>query len=204
MNTIFRMDGPLNRIGSIIYYLIVANILWVIFSLPLFTAGASTTALFYVIGKVLRDGDVSTIKDFWKSFKLNFKQSTFVWILMLAIYGIIYINITNINIFGSMSKFILPVQIAILIEIVVITIYIFPILSRYEMTTKNLIGTSLFLGNRHFVTTLICIIPIAAIVGLLFMMPELFILIPVSLCALYSSYFIQGIFKKYMPDEQKH
>src|SRR5665647_634186 len=204
MNTIFRMDGPLNRIGSIIYYLIVANILWVIFSLPLFTAGASTTALFYVIGKVLRDGDVSTIKDFWKSFKLNFKQSTIVWILMLVIYGIIFINIININILGSMSKFIFPVQIAILIEIVVITIYIFPILSRYEMTTKNLIRTSLFLGNRHFVTTLLCIIPIAAIVGLLYMMPELFILIPVSLYALYSSYFIQGIFKKYMPDEQKH
>ena len=204
MNGIFRIDGPLYRIGNIIYYLIVTNILWVIFSLPLFTAGASTTALFYVIGKVVRDDDVSTIKDFWKSFKLNFKQSTIVWILMLVIYGIIFINIRNINILGSMSKFILPVQIAILIEIVIITIYIFPILSRYEMTTKNLIKTSFFIGNRHLVTTLLCIASMAAIGGLLYKIPGLFILIPVSLYALCSSYFIQGIFKKYMPDVEKH
>ena len=87
-----------------------------------------------------------------------------------------------------------------LIEIVIITIYIFPILSRYEMATKNLIKTSFFVGNRHF----LCIASMAAIGGLLYKIPGLFILIPVSSYALCSSYFIQGIFKKYMPDEQKH
>jgi uncharacterized membrane protein YesL len=204
MNGIFKMDGPLYRIGNIIYYLIVANFLWIIFSLPIFTVGASTTALFYVIGKVVRDDDPSTIKDFWKSFKLNFKQSTIIWILMLVIYGIIFINIRNINILGNMSKFILPVQLAIFIELVIVTIYIFPILSRYDMTTKDLIKTSFFIGNRHLLTTFLCILSLAAIIGLLYKIPGLFILMPVSLYALCSSYLIKNIFKRYMPDEEKH
>ena len=53
-------------------------------SLPIITAGASTTALFYCTLKLHKDGDIRVIYDFFRSFKQNFKQSTLIWILMLA------------------------------------------------------------------------------------------------------------------------
>ena len=51
------------------------NFLWVIFSLPFFTIGASTTALFYVTGKIIRDENYKSLTGaFWHSFKNNFKN----------------------------------------------------------------------------------------------------------------------------------
>lgn len=199
---IFRIDGPLYKIGNILYYLLISNFLWVIFSLPIVTAGASTTALFYVMGRIVRDDDVSVLKNFWNSFKANFKQAVLVWIILLFVYIILYTNITYVHLLGNISKYILPVQIAILIELVIITIYIFPILSRYNMTTSNLLKTSFYMGNKHLVTTVLCIFSLFIVGALLYFFTGMFILISVSLYALCSYYLIHRVFKKYMPEEK--
>lgn len=203
MNGIFRIDGPLYRFGNMLYYLLVSNILWFVFSLPLFTIGASTTALYFVMGKIVRDEDPSILKDFWKSFKMNFKQSTVIWLILLIPYLIVYINIKNISLLGNMAKYILPVQIAVLFELIIITIYIFPVLSRYDLKTRNLIKTCFFLGNRHILSTILCVGSLTAVAFLLYKFTGLFILFPVSLYALVSYYIIHRLFKKYMPDEKK-
>jgi len=235
MNGIFRMDGPLYRIGNALYYLMITNLLWVVFSIPIFTVGSSTTALFYVMGKVVRDEDVSVFKDFWKSFKTNFKQGTIVWLVMLLFIFIINTNIRSMPLLGDMAKYIMPLQYAILIEIFILSVYIFPLISRYEMKTKDLIRTSFFLGNRHIFTTLLCLAmftitlyPIVVIIATispaiieLFIPypliaifakfnPEvlnktmaLFVILGVSLYALFSYYLVFRIFKKYMPQEKK-
>lgn len=203
MNGIFRIDGPLYKIGNILFYLLVSNFLWVIFSLPLFTIGASTTALFYVIGKVVRDEDVKIFNDYWKGFKQNFKQGTVIWIILILLFFIVGSNIRNINIFGNMSKFILPVQIAILIEICIVFIYIFPLLSRYNMTVANAFKTSLFIGNRYIFTTLLCIGSIIVVGFLLYEFTGLFILFPVSLYAISSYVLIYRVLLKCVPEEKR-
>lgn len=203
MNGFFRIDGPLYKIGNILFYLLVSNFLWIIFSLPLFTIGASTTALFYVIGKAVRDEDVKIIKDYWKSFKQNFKQATIIWMIIAVIFFIVYSNISNIKIFGNMSRFILPVQVAILIELGIVTIYIFPILSRYNMTMINAFKSSFFMGNRNIITTLLCIASFVVVGFLLYQFPGLFILMPVSLYAICSYALIYRLFLKYVPEEKK-
>lgn len=203
MHGIFRIDGPLYKFGNILFYLIVSNFLWIIFSLPLFTIGASTTALFYVIGKAVRDEDLKIVKDYWKSFKQNFKQGTIIWMIIVVISLIVYSNIRNIKIFGNMSKFILPVQVAILVELGIVTIYIFPILSRYNMTILNAFKSSFFMGNRNIITTLLCIASFIIIAFLLSQFPGLFILMPVSLYAICSYALIYRLFLKYVPEEKK-
>ena len=73
-----------DRIFGFLGQLIALNLLWIVCSLPIITAGASTTALFYCTLKLHKDGDIRVIYDFFRSFKQNFKQSTLIWILMLA------------------------------------------------------------------------------------------------------------------------
>ena len=70
-NKIFQM---LEKIIDCIY----SSILWFIFSLPLITAGASTTALYYTVNKVIRYDRGNMSKEFFKAFKSNFRQSTLV------------------------------------------------------------------------------------------------------------------------------
>lgn len=43
--------------------------------------GASLTAMHYVILKIYRDEDTYVFRDFWRSFKMNFRQSS--WTLEL-------------------------------------------------------------------------------------------------------------------------
>jgi len=54
----------------------VLNLLWCICSIPIFTIGASTTAVYYVTLKLVRDEEDGTFRSFFKSFKENFKQAT--------------------------------------------------------------------------------------------------------------------------------
>ncbi|NMB39220.1 MAG: DUF624 domain-containing protein, partial [Firmicutes bacterium] len=66
MGGFLSIDGPLYKILMQVYNLLVLNLLWFFFSIPLFTIGASTTALFYVTRKIVNDYDYSTpVKGFW-------------------------------------------------------------------------------------------------------------------------------------------
>ena len=81
---LFNYDNPVWRFIGKLGDLILLNILWIICSIPVFTIGASTTAVYYVTLKLARDEDDSTIRSFFRSFKNNFKQATAIWLILLA------------------------------------------------------------------------------------------------------------------------
>ena len=69
--------------------LIAANILFILFSIPIVTAGASFAALYYTMLKVLRGEDeLNPFRTFWQGFRENFKQGTIAWLILLA-FGIV-------------------------------------------------------------------------------------------------------------------
>ena len=80
---IFNYDNPVWRFIGKLGDLMILNILWVICSIPIFTMGASTTAVYYVTMKLVRGDDGYTLRNYFKSFKENFKQATVIWLLML-------------------------------------------------------------------------------------------------------------------------
>lgn len=61
---IFNYDNPVWRFIGKLGDLIILNILWIVCSIPVFTAGASATAVYYVTLKLVRDEDDSTIRSF--------------------------------------------------------------------------------------------------------------------------------------------
>ena len=65
-------------------YACYLNLFWVICSIPIFTIGASTTALYYASLKVLRNEENHVVAMFFRSFKENFKQATQLWLIMLG------------------------------------------------------------------------------------------------------------------------
>jgi uncharacterized membrane protein YesL len=156
MGGFLSIDGPAYRFCNIIYYLILTNIMWAIFCLPVFTAGASTTAVFYVMGKVARGEDVSVVKDFWKSFKMNFKQGCIVGIILTVIYALLYFNLHHLDIFGVglVRGIFIILQLGIAIPLVIVTVYAFPILARVHIGTKKLFISSIYIGSRHFIITI--------------------------------------------------
>ncbi len=85
MGKFFDIDSPfiqfLNRVAD----LMILNFLVMICCLPIFTIGASYTAMHYVLLKMVRKEEGYLIRGFFKSFKQNFKQATLIWLGMLVL-----------------------------------------------------------------------------------------------------------------------
>ena len=73
------------RILTHIFDFILLNILWLLTSIPIVTLGAATAALYSVMMSVVEKKEGYIIKDYWKAFCRNFKQSTVVWILYCSL-----------------------------------------------------------------------------------------------------------------------
>ena len=71
----FDLDNVVWRTIDKIGKIFLLNLLWLICSLPVFTIGASTTALIYTSMK-LSDNEGYWHQNFFSSFKENFKQAT--------------------------------------------------------------------------------------------------------------------------------
>ncbi len=203
MGNLFSIDGPLYKISTVIYNLLVLNFLWLIFSIPFVTIGASTTALFYVTGKIVRqEGYNSLIKPFWHSFKTNFKQATLIWIALLAGFMIITINIRNVHLLGGLGKYFAPFQFDILIELLIIGIYIFPLSARYHIKFLDGIKAAFFIGNRHIITTILCL---AVFPGMYFLLmwKGFFILFIMAIYSFWITYLLKDKFSRYADTGEK-
>lgn len=198
----FDLDGPFNRFGTFLFDIIALNFIWFIFSIPVFTMGAATTALFYVVGKKVRKEDGYLLKDFWKSFRMNFKQSTVIWILMLFIILIARFNLKSAHLFGNMGKALVVFQYAILLQLIFIGIYIFPLLSRFYLTITGALKMAFIIANKHLFTTLFCIFLLVATFFLVWVVP-IYIFISIGLYAVTSAYLIEKILNKYMPKNEE-
>lgn len=78
-------DRPMWRFLGSLGDFFILTVFWVITSWPIVTIGASTTALFYVCFKLRAREEGKLWQMYMKSFKENFKQATFIWLLFVFI-----------------------------------------------------------------------------------------------------------------------
>ena len=100
MSSIFNLDAPIWEFMGEIADVVVLSLLWWICSLGIITIGASTTAMYYVLGKKVRQETTYVVKDFFKSFKQNFRQS--VPLTLMTIIGYISLFIYLILVFQNL------------------------------------------------------------------------------------------------------
>ena len=78
-------DNPImHGIGRIADFIIL-NLLWLVCSIPIITIGASTTALYTVMLKVVKNEEGYIARGFLKAFKENFKQSTLLMVVFVSL-----------------------------------------------------------------------------------------------------------------------
>ena len=74
---LFDADGPLMTALSRFADIVICNLMFVLFSLPVFTIGASLAALYTCTLQFVYEEDKDTglvFRDFWLAFKRNFKR----------------------------------------------------------------------------------------------------------------------------------
>ena len=95
MGGLFHPDGAFARYGAKLWDMMWLNVLTIICSLPVFTAGAAMTAMHYVLLKIFRDEEGAITRAFFKAFRNNFRQSTVISILF-AVVGYLLVLSTGI------------------------------------------------------------------------------------------------------------
>ena len=76
LRSIFDNDSVFGQLMTRCGTIIAANLLFLLFSIPVVTTGAAWTALHYTMMKMLREKEINPFKTFWNGFRTNWKQST--------------------------------------------------------------------------------------------------------------------------------
>ena len=105
MGRLFDAESRLVIFMGRVMDLIILSILWLVCSLPIITIGASTSALYYVTLKMVRNEDSKIAKSFFRAFKLNLKQGILLALLFLVGGAVLYVNYAIIStIEGTIGK----------------------------------------------------------------------------------------------------
>lgn len=73
-NKFFRSDNPYNEVMTKVFDVIWLNILWLVFSIPIITIGASTASLYHVMMALVRDEEGGITASYWRFFRENFRK----------------------------------------------------------------------------------------------------------------------------------
>lgn len=196
MRNLFNLDGPVLQFTNKIVYSVYLNILWFICCIPIVTAGASTTALFYVTLKISRNEEGNITKAFFRSFRDNLRQSTLIWLILLALGmilatdGYILYHMRFENVFWTLCTAVFCVAAA---AYAIVLMYIFPLLARFDNTIGAMFKNALFIGVRFlFCTVLMAVIYFAMLLVVIRIFTPA-VIFGEGLCALLCSYLLSNV-----------
>lgn len=210
MGRFFNMDNKFFVFMGKIADLCMLNLLCIICCIPIVTAGASLTALYYVTMKMVRNEEAYIFRIFFRSFKQNFKQATVINIIMLAAAALLYIDT---NIAGKMGqpagKILGMIFAAFTLLYVMILLYVYPLLAKFYNSVKNTFKNAILMAIRHLPYTILMLLICACPILILFIpsfqiqmsLIMLVILFGPAVIAYGNSHFFVRIFDKYIPEE---
>ena len=175
---IFEEGSPFQRFLNKMTDLLILNLITLVMCIPVITAGAALTAMHYVLLKLVRGEEGYIIKSFFRSFKRDFVQGTALWLIFLAIWGLMGSNLYMIVQGSGRYPIWLPASILVAgILLIMIMIYTFAMLSRFEntvfQTLINAVALTLSELPRSVEMMIITLVPLVAFFRVSILLPLL-------------------------------
>ena len=193
-------EGPIHTIANYIFWFFLSNLYFMLLNIPLifilimlipngavpinqwFTpiiiiclipVGPSAVALFSVMGKLVRESDIDVTKDFFKAYKTNFFQSLIFWTIEIIIISILFTDVKFFTL-NRYPQFLSISALVVITFIFLISLFAFPIMSRFYLSTKDILKLAAYYTIRKFY---IAILNIASflLIGLVFLKVSSFI-----------------------------
>ena len=148
----FHPDSEFMQALGRIADFVILNLLCVLFSLPIVTAGAAMTAKYYVSMKIVREEEPAVWAAFWRSFRDNFKQATAIWLPLLAIllvlawdwYAVIYGSSQGMPTAGRILLLVMTLVVGM------IAYAVFPCGARCQLSTREALKGAMVFCFLHF------------------------------------------------------
>lgn len=208
----FSYDSKFSQILLKLCYGCYLNLLWFVCSLPVFTIGASTAALYDVTLRIAREEEPLLTSRFFKAFRENFRQATTLWLILLVLgillgadgYILYHLYKSTTGLVSVICTLGLALIIGAAICYVIVMLYVFPLAASVKNTNWAMLKNSLLIGIHYLFCTIV-------VFGIHFVM--FFAVVAVftplmlfgeGLCALLSSYLLGKVIRacSYDPEEE--
>ena len=152
----FSYDSPIMQgIARAADYALV-NLLWVICSLPLVTAGAALSARYYVGMKIAREQEPSVIRSYFSSFSRNLKQTLPAGVLFVLCCGLLIFDWRYALVTESSPAFRWAL-IVISTLFLMIQMCFYAVISRYIISIREAVRAALGMIGAHFARILLAV-----------------------------------------------
>lgn len=146
----------LNRVGDAFFL----SILFTITSIPIITIGPSISALYYTAMKGVQGDDGYIWKNYIKSFKENFKQATLMWLMFMAAFFVLGVDVwfwyTQIKLGANfVVKSVAVVSVVMLLVAIFICIYAFPLQAKFDNKISVTLRNAFLLSIKNFPITVL-------------------------------------------------
>lgn len=161
---LFQYDKPFFRFMEKLWELMILNFIAVLFCLPLLTAGASMTALYYVTLKMAENRESHIYRSFLKAFRENLLQTlpltaALTAAVVLTTSGIQYLYhegaAGRIALLPSQTAVVLvsAVLAAVLLLLFILLLYVFALQARFVNPIWRTCLNAIRMGIRHLPAT---------------------------------------------------
>lgn len=202
---IFSFNSWLSRFLYLVADIVVLHVLWILFSLPIVTIGASTTAVYYSCMKRVRRDESYISKNFIHAFKSNFKQSTLIWLLVLVFGAILFTDFRiGMAAGSSIGKIMIIGCSVLLIPFLCTVLYLFPVQAKFENRIIDNLKNAFLISLSNFKFTLLLFFITATFALLALTFPPFIGLLLIcggGIYAYLTSCIYVHIFRKYIPEE---
>ena len=152
-----RMENPVMLFMEKVFNMMLANILFLLCSIPVITMGAALAGMIQVVQDQIYHEEQPVIRRFFQSFRDNFRQSTLAF-LMLAVFlaGMVCNALLVLTYLRGFVAQICYIILGVLTALVIcIMSYLFPMIVRYQNTMKDHLNNSLILTVVKFPRTIL-------------------------------------------------
>lgn len=208
---LFNPDSRIMIFLSRVADLVILNILWLVCCIPVVTIGASTTAMYHVIRHWQKDSVSSVVRDFFQSFKEDFKQATPVYLILLIPTAAVVMNamlIFNPENSAAVPSYLLVIWFISALILLFISSFVYPVMAFFADTIFKTLRNAMVLALANLPRTILISILNLLPVILLFVNLSFFLqssifwlLIGGALVAYLNMSILKPVFKKLVPSE---
>ncbi len=205
MRQLFAPESPLMEGLYKIFDCVCLSLLWIVCSVPVFTMGAASAALYTAAYRCLTLDEPYPAKTFFQAFREDFKRSTLAWLVVLGALAVLWLDA---SVFRAMlvrgDGFGQLYWVIVFLFCVVLTwsAYLSAYCARCNGSVREVLRISFRLMLLHPIRSAGVFLPILACLTLGLMAPGLAILLPGPLCW-FLSRTIEGVLKLHMRPEDR-
>lgn len=199
--------GPISLLmdfGNLMGSLIIINLLFIVFSIPVITIGPALCGLYKALLKLTRE-EGTPHKNFIDGFKSDFRQSLVAWIILGSLGAALWGNYVFFNATGDISGTVFILLLVIGFWVFACGIYTFPLIAQFKNKLFRTMRNALLLSVTNFSKTVLFlvlngIVPVILIFNsdMFFKLLPLWLALGVSLPSYLCALILSKIFKPFM------